>query len=171
MLTPHKPSVSRRAVRKNPTIREATKMQWAMYDVAYMQALAEGVQRAIHDWDARPEDPLIIGEPSMRFTFEQAIPTLLIMKLSAAVEDSLDILWSRRFPEVKPRQLRHEDKLAVMEKLHDVNLKGIRELWKLRNECAHAVRTMATMEEFEKHYHAVDTFVALFQKKDRLSKT
>lgn len=138
-----------------------------MYDIGHMSAEAKGLQDAIYSILARPWESFDIDQSAMRFTFDEAVPTLLIMKLSAAIEDTLDVLWTRRFPEVDTRRLRHEDKLSVMEKLHNTDLDAVRDLWKLRNQCAHSVKIMATTEQFEKHFDSVYKFVALFQKEEK----
>jgi hypothetical protein len=147
-------------------------MHWALLGIAYMSAEAIGIQESVYRFIAKPwERDRVEFEPAgLAFTFEQAVPTLLIMKLSAAVEDALDKLWSIRFPEVDTRRLRHEDKLAVVERLHQINGKGIRELWKLRNECAHSVKKMATRPDFDKHFESVYRFVETFQKPEKPQK-
>lgn len=48
--------------------------------------------------------------------------------------------------------------LAVV--LNQINGKGIRELWQLRNVCAHSVKKMATRTDFDKHFENVFQFVS-----------
>lgn len=158
----------RRAVRKKPTPREARLMQFNLYDLGYLSAEANGVHENVYRFIAQPWDShkIEFEAKGLSFVFEQAVPTLLIMKLSAIVEDALDKLWSIRFPEVDSRRLRHEDKLTVVERLHGIDGKGIRELWKLRNECAHTVTKMATRPDFDKYFEHVYRFLSTFQKKD-----
>src|SRR5262249_24866793 len=109
-------------------------------------------------------DHATFEESGMKVTFDQMVPTLLIVKLSAAIEDALDVLWARRFPEVEPRRLRHDDKLQMVERLHKLKAGGIRELWKLRNECAHSAAKMATWADFDKHFGSADAFVQTFRR-------
>jgi hypothetical protein len=144
-------------------------MRWALYDIDYMLSEATSVQENIYQFLAAPweDDKVRFDSRALAFTFEQAVPTLLIMKLSAAVEDALNVLWSIRFPEVDPRRLRHDDKLAVIEKLHRIDAMSIRALWKLRNDCAHSVKKMATRADFEKHFENVERFLATFKHPER----
>lgn len=139
-------------------------MQWALYDIGHMYAEAKGLKRSIQSLKAQPWEWVDVDSGAVGFTFDRAIPTLLILKLSAAVEDALDMLWTRRFPEIDTRRLRHEDKLRVMQSLHDLPADTISALWKLRNDCAHKVKTMATWEEVDKYFDAVHGFVEKFQK-------
>src|SRR5436190_19510937 len=143
MSKPKKSATPRRTIRKHPTKREATLMQHAMYHIGWMSAEANGLHATINQIRARPWDRIEFEDSNIRFTFDQAVATLLIYKLSAAVEDALNTLWLRRFPEVDPKRLRFEDKVAVVERLHNVDVTALRELWKQRNACAHTVTTMA----------------------------
>lgn len=156
----------RRHTRKHPTPREATLMQWSLYDIGYWSAETIEIEESIHRFRAAPWDTHKIDfqDSALKITFRDVVPTLLIMKLSAAVENALDKLWSIRFPEVDSRRLRHEDKLSVVEKLHRFQATGIRELWKLRNECAHSVERMASRADFDKYFEHVYEFVARFQR-------
>jgi hypothetical protein len=125
------------------------------------------LQEAINRIEANPSDDVRLPQSGITFTFDQAVPTLLITKLSGAVEDAVDVLWLRRFLEVDKRRLRHEDKLAVIERLHKIDLTGIRQLWLLRNECAHKLKKMATWKDYEKHFANVSAFVAKFYKEPK----
>jgi hypothetical protein len=158
----------RRSVRKHPTPREAKLMQFNLYDLGYLSAEANGVQENVYRFIAHPWDSHKIEfEPrGLSFVFQEAVPTLLIMKLAAVVEDALDQLWSIRFPEVDIRRLRHEDKLRVVERLHGIDGASIRELWKLRNECAHSIKRMAKRPDFDKYFETVFQFLKAFEKKN-----
>lgn len=158
----------RRAVRKNPTLEEATQMLYDLYDIDYWASEARDVGDSYARVEMHDEDPRMPGAGT--FTFERVLPTVMVIKLGAAVENALDVLWSRRFPEVKPRTLRYEDKVAVMEKVHQVELSAFRELWKLRNKCAHTVKFFATWGEFEAHYKAVSDFVDRFPTESKRKK-
>src|SRR5262245_27279649 len=141
-----------RRFRKQPTAKEATQMQWAVYDIDLMASRARSLGDSVSRVLANPDEYVAIDFGDMDFTFDEAIPTLLILKLSAAFEDALDTLWSIRFPEVNKKSLRHDDKLRVMERLHRVDLSAVRQLWEVRNKCAHSVRTMATWDDFDKYF-------------------
>jgi hypothetical protein len=159
----------RRAVRKNPTFGEATQMRYAMYDIDYMASEGTDVRDAFYRMQANPDEYPRMPS-SERFALQQAIPTLLIVKLSAAVEDALDTLWHRRFPEVNTKSIRHDDKLRVMENLHEVDLSGVRELWALRNKCVHTVKTLATWDDYERHFDTIMKFVERFPTESKRTK-
>lgn len=80
MRQPSKQKFKRRAIRKNPTFGEATKMRFAMYVIDYMASEGEDVRDAFHRMQAFPDE-----YPRMpsgdRFVFEEAIPTLLVVSL------------------------------------------------------------------------------------------
>ncbi len=134
----------------------------ALHAVAYMYAKAKGTMNVLNKAGVRHH---FVGEgwDGARYVAEEIAPTFLLIKLGSLVEEIVNTLWSRRFPEIKAKSIHHEDKLRVMRELHALDIQAFKDLWALRNACSHALDKTATWAEVDRHFSAVHHFLKPFE--------
>ena len=149
------------ALRRNPSQAEAKELLFSLYSIDHYKWCARDIREEI----SKDEDHLgmpFLHEMELRWVLDQALPTFLVIKLAAVVEECTEILWRRRFPEIKPRPFSQEEKLKLLQGLHEIDVSALMDLWKLRNACAHAANKNATWDEFDTHFTRVWNFVDQF---------
>ena len=95
----------------------------------------------------------------------EVVPTFLLMKLSVAVDETIDALWQRRFPEFSSKRFHFDEKLKILAALHELDLTAFTNLRRLRNECAHTLTGRASWKDYEKHFWDLADFVSDLQRK------
>jgi hypothetical protein len=94
-------------------------------------------------------------EVALAILSESAMPTFLLMKLFVLVENVLDALIERRFPDQHPRRLRFKDKIKKLSQVHGVQVSELKRLQELRNQCAHDVHMEANWDTYTEHFREV----------------
>jgi hypothetical protein len=101
---------------------------------------------------------------AMRFVFNTAMPTFLLMKLGVVIEAIIEAAWLKQFPNSKKR--RFHEQLEDLEEIHALDKAAINRLRELRNICAHKLDGEATWEQFDDHFSDALSFMDSLVKKN-----
>lgn len=96
---------------------------------------------------------------SLRNILNDRLPTFLVIKLAAVVEQSIDKLWKYRFPTIAARRLSYEEKLKTLAQHETLDQRSFMDLWKLRNELVHEPSRAGLWRDYDRFEHIVRRFV------------
>jgi hypothetical protein len=154
--------------RKNPTRLQAQAMQWSTFDLDYVTSMADEVrtyvEQAAHDGEL---PPVPVPYEQLRVLCDEVMPTFALIKLGALLEEALDTLLFRRFPELKATRLSVDRKIKTLEKLHVIDSAAINKLWEIRNLCVHNFKQRASWDDYKAHFANVEKFVHQFDSDPR----
>lgn len=148
------------AKRRTPSQAEAKKLLFSLYTIDHYEWSARDVREGLASEDYVWHSHELSME--LRWVLDQAVPTFLVIKLAAVVEECTAILWDRRFPEIRERKFSLEEKLTILQGVHEVDVTALRNLWTLRNRCAHSADNTASWDEYRQNFKKVWDFIDQF---------